>query len=200
MLVIGLTGGIGSGKSTVASLFEKHGTTIIDTDQLSRDLTQPNQPALQKMVDHFGADILQADGSLNRTLLRKIIFNNETERRWLENLLHPLIRNEMERLIKSAKTPYCIVVIPLLLETKPNPLIDRVLVVDALEEHQLQRAHARDKTTRDEISAIIRSQISRDQRLKAANEIIENHGSLKDLEQQVVKLHEFYTKEAQTKK
>ncbi len=121
MLVVGLTGGIGSGKSTVANLFAEHGVPIIDTDVLARDLTLPNQPALAAIAQHFGQTVLHPDGSLNRGTLRNIIFANEAERTWLEHLLHPLIRAEIKQQIQNLPSPYCIVVIPLLFETKTNP-------------------------------------------------------------------------------
>lgn len=200
MLVIGLTGGIGSGKSTVANLFAELGATIIDTDQLARDVTQPGQPALKKIAKHFGPEILLPDNSLNRSALRKIIFADDKNRRWLENLLHPLIRQEMERLISSATSPYCIAVIPLLLETKPNPLIDRILVVDASEEQQIARAYNRDNVSRDDIAAIIKTQVSREHRIKAAHDVITNTGSLEELAHQVEKLHQLYLQEAKNKK
>lgn len=193
MLVVGLTGGIGSGKTTVAKLFEKLGATIIDTDQLARDVTEPNQIALQKMGDHFGSRILKADGSLNRTELRKIVFDDEKERTWLEQLLHPLIREEMKRKIETAQTPYCIVIIPLLFETEPNPLIDRILVVDTSENEQIKRTQTRDNITADEVKAILKTQVNRTERLSSAHDVIINEGPLKDLIPQVERLHDFYT-------
>lgn len=193
MLVIGLTGGIGSGKSTVAKLFAERGVTIIDTDHLAREVTQKDQPALKHISAKFGHDILLPDGALNRSALRKIIFNNENYRIWLEQLLHPLIRAQMQQTITTAKPPYCIVVIPLLLETQPNPLINRILVVDATEDHQIKRTQTRDSSTPADVKAILKTQVSRDQRLTAADDIIENNGTLTDLIPQVEKLHLFYT-------
>lgn len=192
MLVIGLTGGIGSGKSTVATLFADKGIHVIDTDQLSRDLTQPGQPALQQIVNQFGADILLADGKLDRAKLRAIIFSDEKKRRWLEQLLHPLIRVAMEQQIATSTSPYCILVIPLLFETPPNPLIQRVLVVDAPEYLQIARTKERDNTHEDAVQTILDTQISREKRLKLADDVIYNHGSLLDLTEQVDRLHKFY--------
>lgn len=192
MLVIGLTGGIGSGKSTVAKLFAEKGVTVIDTDQLARDVTLPGQAALHKIVEKFGEGILLPDNTLNRAQLRKIIFANPHQRRWLEKLLHPLIRTEMQQLIAAAKSSYCIVVIPLLLETEPNPLIKRILVVDAPEEQQILRAKMRDNLSEEEIKAIIYTQVTRDQRLAATDDIIYNHGTLGELTPQVEKMHQFY--------
>lgn len=192
MLVVGLTGGIGSGKSTVAKLFADKGVTVIDTDQLARDLTQLNQPAFKKIIEKFGTALLNEDGTLNRAALRKIVFADPEKRMWLEKLLHPLIRMEIKRQIKINHSPYCIVMIPLLLETKPNPLIQRILVVDATEEQQIERAHTRDKLSIEEIKTIMQSQVKRDQRLAAADDIIDNAGQLEGLTSQVNKLHEFY--------
>jgi dephospho-CoA kinase len=192
MLVIGLTGGIGSGKTAVAKLFAEHGITVIDTDQLSRDVTLPNQPALKEIVNRFGTDILLPNGTLNRPALKKIIFKDDSQRIWLEELLHPLIREEMKRQVDAATSPYCIVVIPLLLETKPNPLIQRILVVDTHVESQIQRTQLRDNSTEEEVKAIINTQVNRTQRLTAAHDVIENNGTLNDLKTQVENLHQFY--------
>lgn len=193
MLVIGLTGGIGSGKSTVASLFEEKGISIIDTDQLARDLTLPGKPALQKIVGKLGENLLLADGSLDRAALRKLVFSDDQERIWLENLLHPLIRAELEHRIKSiTDAPYCIVVIPLLIETKPNPLINRILLVDAKKDQQLNRAALRDNQSSGEIYTILNKQATREQRLKAADDVISNVGKLEDLVGQVDAFHRYY--------
>lgn len=192
MLVIGLTGGIGSGKSTVAELFAKHGVTIVDTDQLSRALTQPGQAAFHAIVKKFGPDILAADGSLNRKNLRTIVFAEKEKRTWLEDLLHPLIRAAMQQQTESALSPYCIAVIPLLFETKPNPLINRILLVDTLESLQIQRAMARDQHLAHEVEAIMKTQTNRQHRLAAAHDVIHNDGKPEDLAPQVDKLHQFY--------
>ncbi len=192
MLVIGLTGGIGSGKSTVAKLFAEKSVTIIDTDQLSRDVTKPGTETLKKIAAQFGTEILHKDGTLNRSKLRKIIFNDESKRLWLEKLLHPLIRAEVKRHIESAKPPYSIVIIPLLFETEHNPLIQRSLVVDTLEEQQIKRTVERDKLSREEVKVILKSQVNRMKRLNAADDVIVNTGKIEDLRPQVEKLHKFY--------
>ncbi len=189
MLIVGLTGGIGSGKSTVAKLFAEKGITVIDTDQLARDLTLPGQTALNKIIAEFGKNILLPDQTLNRAQLRQQIFTDPSKRRWLEDLLHPLIRAETKRLIESAKSPYCIVVIPLLFETQANPLINRTLVVDATEEQQIKRAKTRDHLSEKEIQAVINTQVTRQHRLNNTDDIISNNGELKDLIDQVEKLH-----------
>lgn len=197
MLVIGLTGGIGSGKTTVAKLFTERGITVIDTDQLARDVTQRGQPALKEIESKFGSSILQPDGSLNRNALRKIIFADDNNRIWLENLLHPLIRQEMDAQVKLARSPYCIVVIPLLLEKEFKHNIDRVLIVDTSESEQIKRTQLRDNATADEIKAIIKTQVTRPKRLEAADDIIENNGTRANLVSQVNNLHGFYTALAQ---
>lgn len=192
MLVIGLTGGIGSGKSTVAGLFAKKGITIIDTDIISREITQPGKPALAKIVEHFGESILLPNKSLDRAKLRLIIFSDHDERAWLEQLLHPLIRDEMHKQVTESQSPYCIAVIPLLLESKPNPLINRILVVDTHEAQQIKRVQSRDNASNDEVEAILKTQVSRAERLKAADDIIENTRSMDNLSTQVSGLHEQY--------
>lgn len=192
MLVIGLTGGIGSGKSTVAKLFAEKGITVIDTDQLARHFTMPGQDALYAIIQKFGESILLPDKNLDRAQLRHVIFSDPAKRQWLEELLHPLIRAETKRLIESAKSSYCIVVIPLLFETKPNPLINRTLVVDATEAQQIARAMLRDGLSEEDIQGIIRTQVTRRVRLDAADDIIINDGSLEQLSQQVDELHRYY--------
>ena len=192
MFVIGLTGGIGSGKSTVATLFLKKGITVIDTDQLAREVIEPDRIAFKKIIDYFGKAILQDSGKIDRAKLRTIVFHNPKQRLWLEKLLHPLIRELMAQHIKEAKSPYCIAVIPLLFETTPNPLINRILVVDSPEPLQIKRVLARDASSEAEIKKIIASQISREKRLKGADDVILNDGLLEDLQLQVDQLHEQY--------
>lgn len=192
LFVVGLTGGIGSGKTTVAELFSKKGISIIDADLITRELTRPGELALTKIIEHFGKNILNQDGSLDRKKLRKIIFTSPAERHWLEELLHPLVRNEMKNQAQKAQSPYSIAVIPLLFETEKNPLIKRVLVVDAPEEIQIERAHLRDQLSKDEIETVLKSQISREKRLAGADDVIDNRGSLEDLAIQVNQLHGLY--------
>ncbi|MSP53190.1 MAG: dephospho-CoA kinase [Gammaproteobacteria bacterium] len=191
-LVIGLTGGIGSGKTVVSDLFAKIGVTIIDTDLISREIVKPQQPAWQQIVEHFSETILLPDKTLNRRLLRDKIFADSNERAWLESLLHPMIRCEMQRQIQQALSPYVIAVIPLLTETAPNPLINRVLVVDAPEELQVARTMARDQADREAINAIIAHQTPRPIRLTYADDVIENNGDLAQLQSAVENLHQKY--------
>lgn len=198
MLVIGLTGGIGSGKSTVADLFAEKGITVIDTDHIARTLTQPGTSCFKAITDHWNSDdVLLPNGALNRSKLRKIIFANNNERIWLEQLLHPLIRKEVEHCIQQATSTYCIVVIPLLLESAPNPLIDRILLVDATEQQQRERASERDQLSQENIQMIIQKQAKREVRLAAANDIIDNSGTLGDLIPQVEHFHQMYLEMAE---
>ncbi len=192
MLTIGLTGGIGSGKSTVADLFAKLGVEIIDTDLLARQVVEPGTKALAEIASHFGIDVLNPDNSLNRKTLGEKVFNHLDEKKWLENLLHPLINEAVIAAKKSVKSPYCIVVIPLLIETLPNPTIDRILVVDAPRELQLNRTQARDQRSASEINAIIATQATPEQRLTAADDIITNDQGLIELSEAVTKMHRYY--------
>lgn len=192
MLVIGLTGGIGSGKSTVAKYFAKLGITIIDTDKIAREVVIPNSPALKKIAKHFGKDILDKAGKLKRKKLGALIFAQPKQRAWLENLLHPIIRQKMNTLIKQVKSPYCIAVIPLLAETKPNPLIDRVLVIDASTKQRSKRTQQRDKLRAEQIKKIMQNQATRKQRLAIADDVISNNRNLHYLKKRVSSLHKKY--------
>jgi len=192
MLTIGLTGGIGSGKSTVADCFVRLGAPVIDADALARELVEPGMPALRQIAAEFGADALTADGDLDRARMRRLVFANAERRKRLEAILHPLIRQEMQRRIKKLERPYCILVIPLLLETGQSDLVQRILVVDAPETLCRQRVQERDKLTDTEISAIMDTQIAAKQRRAAADDIIVNDADLASLQEQVEKLHRHY--------
>jgi dephospho-CoA kinase len=193
MLIIGLTGGIGSGKSTVATLFAQLGITIIDADVVARDVVKPGEEAFIKIHHRFGDTIIDSNNHIDRKRLRDIIFTQPNERLWLEKLLHPLIINDMQRQIVHVQSLYCIVVIPLLIEaTQPNELVHRILVVDASENIQIQRTQQRDGYTINEIKAILAIQASRTQRLLLADDVIHNDGDIKELRQQVQHLHNKY--------
>lgn len=192
MLLIGLTGGIGSGKSTVAQRFAQLGIPVIDADVVARQLVEPGQPALQTIAEQFGSRMLNADGSLNRRALRQQVFANPEQRRQLEAILHPLIRAEMQRQITLLDSPYCILSIPLLIESGWLQSVARVLVVDAPPELQIQRAMQRDHASRETIQAIIDSQVTRQSRLAAADDVITNSGDIASLEAQVDTLHKCY--------
>jgi dephospho-CoA kinase len=184
--VIGLTGGIGSGKSTVAEIFRRLGATIIDTDALSHALTRPGQPGLQAIVEAFGRELLDPQGRLDRARLRRLVFSDENARHRLEALLHPLIRQEVDRALGAATGPYVILVVPLLAETDGwRERVDRVLVVDCPEEEQIRRTMARSQLAREEVQAIMAAQASRARRLALADDVIVNNGSVADLEEAV---------------
>lgn len=190
--VVGLTGGIGSGKSTVADMFTALGVNVINADTLARKVVEPDQPALHSIAARFGDNILQTGGSLDRAALRKIIFSEPEHKDWLESLLHPLINNLLLVQIQESKSAYCILESPLLLETEQHQLVNRVLVIDVQEETQLSRAISRDGSDEAVIRGIIESQISRKERIQAADDIIDNEQSLGQLQSKVEALHKHY--------
>jgi dephospho-CoA kinase len=193
-MIIGLTGGIGSGKSTVAELFASHGIAITDTDLIAHRLTAVGEPALDEIANTFGRDILQKDGALNRALMRQKVFVDWDAKRMLENILHPRIREVVNaELAMQTNAPYRIVVVPLLLETNAyDDVVNRVLVVDCPENLQIQRVLARSSLNETEIRAIIAKQCSREQRIAYANDIISNISDHEDLVNQVAELHKKY--------
>ena len=193
MMIIGLTGGIGSGKSTVAELFKKLGVPVIDADIFARQICEPGASAYNTVIDHFGAGILDDGGHINRKKLRDIIFAHDLEREWLEAALHPIIRREMHTQAETFNSPYCIFVIPLLTESNNLDGIDRILVVDAPEALQIERASKRDHTSMDDIEKIMSAQNSRGERLTYADDVILNDVDIAALERKVAKLHESYT-------
>lgn len=192
--VIGLTGGIGSGKTAVSTIFQELGIDVIDADICSRVVVEKGKPALGEIATHFGSEILLPDGNLDRAKLRARIFQNVAEKQWLEKLLHPLIFNEMLKQLDDARSPYAILVSPLLSETGQNGLCNRVLVVDAEESDQLSRTMVRDNNSQQQVESMIKSQISRQDRLKLADDVILNNGTLDDLKKKVASLHEQYLK------
>ncbi len=193
MLVIGLTGGIGSGKSTVTAMFESLGIPVIDADKIAHALTSPGQPAVHLIAKAFGDHVLNQDNSLNRQHLREIVFADEARRKQLEALLHPLIRAEMQQQVRRLKnTSYCILCIPLLLEVGQTDMVDRVLVVDCPQQTQRERLHRRDQLDDKQIDAILAAQLSREHRLQAADDVISNNTDLKELQQQVHELDRKY--------
>lgn len=198
MLIIGLTGGIGSGKSTVCDYFARLGVPIIDADLIAREVVEPGQPALGQIADHFGSEFITPEGRLNRRLLREQIFNDEQARTALQSILHPLIRTRMKEQIAALDAPYTIIAIPLLVETGQRDMLDRILVIDTPEELQIKRVTQRDKVGQDQVQSILDAQCSRNERLAAADDIINNTSDLEDLEQQVDQLHQYYLKLAST--
>lgn len=200
MYVIGVTGGIGSGKTAVTECFASLGIDIVDADIASRVVVEPGTTALTQIAERFGANILQADGALDRAALRRIIFQNETEKRWLETLLHPLIGAEIQRQLQTAASPYVVFVSPLLIEAQQKHFCDRLLVVDVPEELQLQRTMVRDRNDAEQVQRIIASQAKREQRLQYADDIIENSGTLQQLRDKVAALHRRYLELARSSK
>lgn len=192
-VVIGLTGGIGSGKTTVANIFADLGIDIIDADIAARKVVEPNSSALTQISQHFGLQFIQADGTLNRPLLRSKIFSNEQDKLWLNNLLHPMIRQTMIKEIKQSKSVYCLLVAPLLIENNLQGLVDRILVVDINEDEQIRRAVLRDPSSKEEIIKIIASQIPKMERLQHADDIIDNtQKDLSMIKSSVIKLDQKY--------
>jgi len=196
---VALTGGIASGKTTVANLFADLGVPLVDSDLIAREVVEPGQPALGAVVAAFGPDVLGTDGRLDRRRLREIIFADPAARARLEGILHPAIRAEMDRQSASAKGPYHLLVIPLLAEGSGRDRADRVLVVDAPESLQVERLMARDSVSRAQAEASLQAQASRDARLAIADDVVLNTGRIDDLRSQVADLHARYLKLAQEK-
>ena len=192
MLVIGVTGGIGSGKSAVTRCFEQRGITVVDADVVSRVVVEPGRPALTAIAQHFGADIIQTDGTLDRAALRVHVFADETERLWLERLTHPLIGQEILDQISASRSPYTILSSPLLLDTTQKALVDCVVVVDVPEQLQLQRTVQRDNNDEAQVKRIMAAQMARQDRLALADIVIENTGSLELLDSKVETLHKAF--------
>lgn len=189
---VGLTGGIASGKSTAAKFFGALGVPILDSDQIARDVVEPGQPPLERLVERFGASILTADGHLDRPALRDIVFSDPRARADLEALTHPAIGAALEARSATAGGPYQILVIPLLVEKHLGSQVDRVLVVDCDETLQISRLRSRDGSTLEQVRSILDVQASRSTRLKAANDIITNEADMSAVQNQVATLHARY--------
>jgi dephospho-CoA kinase len=190
--VLGLTGGIGSGKSAVVEEFGRLGLHWVDADHAARWVVEPGRPALVQIVDRFGEVVLAPDGNLDRAALRELIFRDPSQRQWLEQLLHPLIRQEVADHLARATSPYAIMVSPLLIESGQYRQVDRVLVVDAPEALQLARATQRDQSSEAQIRAILNVQVSREERLRHADDVLVNDRDLAWLRDEVQRLHNFY--------
>jgi dephospho-CoA kinase len=188
-LIVGITGGIGSGKSAVTQRFEQHDITVVDADLAARVIVEPGRPALAAIAEHYGADILQPDGLLDRAALRARVFSDAGERAWLEQLTHPLIGQEIVDQIEASRSPYTIFSSPLLLETSQKGLVNCVVVVDVPEEMQLQRTIQRDSNDEALVKRIMAAQISRADRLAQADIVIDNSRSLSELDSLVEELH-----------
>lgn len=189
---VALTGGIGSGKSTVAEAFSRMGITVVDADIIARQVVEPGQPALDLIFQHFGAEILSPEGELNRRALRERIFNSPEDKLWLNSLLHPLIHQRTRHEIEQAVSPYVLWVVPLLVENNLQGKADRVLVVDVSVECQIERTIKRDHVSRTHAEQILAAQASREQRLSIADDVIHNEGSPEAIEHRVNHLHRQY--------
>lgn len=190
MFIVGITGGIGSGKSAVTELLEQQGITIVDADIVARQVVEPGTPALTEIERHFGTPVINQERGLDRQKLRAIVFDNPRERKWLEALLHPLIREEILRQLSRSKSLYTVLSSPLLLETDQHELVDKVVVVDVSEQTQLQRTMKRDNNSSDQVKAIIAAQKNREERIQSAHYIINNDADLKALQEKVFDLHQ----------
>lgn len=190
--VVALTGGIGSGKSTVANYFAAYQVPIIDADSVSHDLCAPNQPALAKIKEAFGESVFHPDGSLNRATLRTLVFSDPQAKATLEGILHPLIREEIGNLVKCANAPYCVVVIPLLAENfkQYSDILDHVVVLETPSENQINWASKRDHTEKQEIALIAAQQATPEARRQIADTVLTNEGSIEDLQKKVETLHQ----------
>jgi len=196
MLRVALTGGIASGKSTIANLFRELGVPVIDTDQIARDVVLPGSTGLRALTETFGPEILDADGTLQRDRLRQLIFSDARAREQVNMILHPLILEETERLVAATNAPYVLVEIPLLAETRMGGAFDRILVVDVPETVQLERLMRRDKANPAQARIALEAQASRDKRLQIATEVIENTASIETLRSKVETLHQRYLNDA----
>lgn len=192
--VVGLTGGIGCGKTTISNEFKRLGITIIDADEIARDVVAPGSEGLEAIIKQFGPEIVQSDGYLNRAKLRSIVFAEPEKTQWLNDLLHPKIRAQMLAELSASVSSYTILSVPLLLENGMQTLCNRILVVDILPEQQLQRVLARDQSEPATIKKIMTAQIDRKKRLSLADDIIDNSGQPSESIEQVQKLHQIYTK------
>ena len=199
-IVIGLTGGIGSGKTTVANVFAEYGIDLIDADIIARDVVAIGSRGLSRIIEKFGNSILLADGNLDRSQLRTVIFSDPQHKDWLNQLLHPLIREQMLADIDRATSPYCLLIIPLMVENNLQTLTDRLLVVDVDQQTQIMRTQQRDNVSLEQIKSILTAQASRQQRLDAADDIICNNGDNQALLTQVAQLHQHYLALAQAAK
>ena len=198
--IVGLTGGIGSGKTTIANLFADLGVPLVDADVVAREVVTKGSPLLSKIVEYFGAQVLTEQGELNRSALRERVFSHDEDKLWLNNLLHPSIRERMKQQLAEQTAPYILFVVPLLIENKLTALCDRILVVDVSPQTQLARSSQRDNNNFEQIQRIMNSQVSQQERLKWADDVINNDAELAQnlphLQQKVLELHQFYLQQA----
>jgi dephospho-CoA kinase len=194
--VVGLTGGIASGKTTVANLFAEYGIQLVDADVIAREVVQRGSKGLTIITEHFGNEILLPDGQLDRAALRSKVFNNEAQRLWLNSLLHPMIRQTMLEQVNTSTSAYVIMVVPLLFENQLDSLVTTTLVVDISPELQISRTMQRDGVSQQQVEHILASQMSRQQRIDKADHIIDNQGDINLLRSQVARLHQLFLQQA----
>ncbi len=193
MYVVAITGGIGSGKTTVANQFAALGIEVVDADLIAREVVAPGTPALAAITSHFGPEILTEQGLLDRRVLRERIFSDPAAKSWLNALLHPIIRSEMLRQCAAVSSPYCLLVVPLLVENRLTELADRVLVIDVDEATQIERTCRRDGVSREQAQAILASQANRSERLAMADDVLDNQsGTTETIRERILALHETY--------
>jgi len=191
-MIVGLTGGIGSGKSAAANFFQNEGITVIDADGLSREVIEEGTPGFASIVEYFGSKIIDSDGSINREHLRKEVFDDDKKKKLLESIIHPLVRELMVKKIAVSKSPYSIIMVPLIFETNSMSNYNRILVIDCDPKIQLERAMLRDNNSKAQIEKIMDSQCSREERISIANDIIPNNDSLENLKIRSIAMHKFY--------
>ena len=189
-MIVGLTGGIGSGKSVVGNFFTELGIDVIDADHVSKNILDENKNAKKLFVEHFGDKFIDKNNNIDRALLRDEIFKDENKKEALESIIHPLVREEIFNFIKNSQSIYKIVMVPLIYETNSQDFYDKILVVECSEENQINRASKRDNKTKDDIMNIIKNQATSEQRKSIADEIINNDSSLNELKNQVIKIHQ----------
>ncbi|GGQ15389.1 dephospho-CoA kinase [Shewanella litoralis] len=194
--IVGLTGGIASGKTTVANLFAENGIELVDADVIAREVVEPDSKGLKAITEHFGTEILLPNGELDRAALRSQVFDNPQQRLWLNNLLHPMIRQTMLEQVNASTSAYVIMVVPLLFENHLNSLVTTTLVVDISPELQISRTMQRDGVSKQQVEHILASQMSRGQRLDKADHIIDNQGDINLLRKQVAHLHQLFLQQA----
>lgn len=191
-LIVGLTGGIGSGKTAASDSFSRLGVPVVDADVIAREALQQGSPLLDEVIEHFGTNLLDASGQLERSALRAIIFEQPEAKHWLEDLIHPWVRQRIITALTHLEAPYAILSSPLLLETGQDQLVDRVLVVDVPPTLQIERVHQRDQNSPELIRKIIQQQIDRSSRIAAADDLLDNSGDLPHLARQIESLHQHY--------
>lgn len=191
-MIIGLTGGIGSGKSAVANFFQDEGITVIDADELAREVIDKNSPGYKSIVDYFGSKIIDSNGLIDRAFLRKEAFDDDKKKKVLESIIHPLVKDLMTKRIATSNSVYSIIMVPLIFETNSMSNYNRILVIDCDPKIQLERATLRDNNSNEQIQKIIDSQCSREERLSIANDVIPNNDSLENLKVRTLAMHKFY--------